>query len=437
MIPVLRNPVQTVRRKYSDITSGPTGRAMLLFTIEGIVFTLVNNMIHNNNNLFALRLGASDMEISLLTTFSQIVGLIFLIPGAVITDRMPNKRRMVIISLCLLAVSYMFIGFVPAFGEYRFLAFLILLSISVCPLTIYNTSWQAYFSDVIAVEYRNRVLSKRIGGTFFAGIVVSMVTGVLLASATEPETKIMIHQLFFWMAGVLLLFQIFALSRINNTNNIDVKNSIGLKDVKKSIVGLFTNKMFLGFFATALFFYLTWHLDWTLYFIGQVRYLGMNEAWLSYAGIGGTLVQFLSVGFWSRINDKMGVRFGLILGGVGIACGSLSMIVSTSVPTTIGPTVFLVLNTVCNLTFATIPLNILQCLLQVIPENNKTLNISIYTVFISLSNAFMPMLGVKMYTALGADLKGLQLSYLIIFSIRLISIGLWVLRWFLLRKEAK
>ncbi len=409
---------------------------MILFAIEGILFTLVNNMVNNNNNLFALRLGASDIQISLLTTFSQIAGLIFLVPGAVMTDRLPNKRRMLIVSLSLLAVSYLFIGFVPALGAYRYLAFLIMLSISVCPLTVYNISWQAYFSDVVAVERRNRVLSKRTAGTFLAGIAVSVVTGALLASAADTQAKILVHQIFFWAACILLILQIFVLTRIKSTNTA-TQTVIGLKDLAKAVTGLFKSKKFLGFFGVALFFYIAWQIDWTLYFIGQVRYLGMNEAWLSYVAIGGTLVQFLSVGFWSKVNEKMGVRFGIIPGGLTLIGCPLAMIISTSIPISMGPTVFLILHTICNVTFATIPLNILQCLLQVIPEKNKTLSISIYTVFISLSNAFMPMLGVKLYEAFGGDLKAFQLSFVIIFIIRIISMGLWVLRWLLLRKEGE
>jgi hypothetical protein len=331
---------------------------------------------------------------------------------------------MLIVSLSLLAVSYLFIGFVPALGAYRYTAFLIMLSISVCPLTVYNISWQAYFSDVVAVERRNRVLSKRTAGTFLAGIAVSVVTGALLASAADTQAKILVHQIFFWAACILLILQIFVLTRIKSTNTA-TQTVIGLKDLAKAVTGLFKSKKFLGFFGVALFFYIAWQIDWTLYFIGQVRYLGMNEAWLSYVAIGGTLVQFLSVGFWSKVNEKMGVRFGIIPGGLTLIGCPLAMIISTSIPISMGPTVFLILHTICNVTFATIPLNILQCLLQVIPEKNKTLSISIYTVFISLSNAFMPMLGVKLYEAFGGDLKAFQLSFVIIFIIRVISMGLW------------
>ena len=304
------------------------------------------------------------------------------------------------------------------------------------PLTLYNMSWQAYFSDVIAIEHRNRILSTRTAGTFLAGIAVSLVCGNLLAAAAGTDAKIRIHQGFFWTACVLLIIQVIVLRRIESGSE-GTRKIVSLSEIKATVAGLFRNKIFLSFFGASLFFHMTWQLDWTLYFLGQVRYLGLDEAWLSYVSIGGTLVQFLSVGLWRRVNEKTGVRFGIILGSAGLTCCTLSMLAATSVPASAGPVLFLVLHTLSNVTFATIPMNLLQCLLQGIPEKNKTLSISIYTVFIALSNAFMPVTGVRIYTAFGADLNAYQAAFRIIFCLRLISTGLWILRWLMLRREAK
>lgn len=73
--------------------------------------------------------------------------------------------------------------------------------------------------------------------------------------------------------------------------------------------------------------------------------------------------------------------------------------------------------------FATVNLNMIQCLLQVIPNKNKTLSISFYTILVTLSNAFMPMVGVLIYTKLGANLAGLQTTFGIIFVLRIVSTG--------------
>ncbi|HEY8349190.1 MAG TPA: MFS transporter [Clostridia bacterium] len=436
MVPQLMKPLRAFRRKYAYVTAQPSGRAAVFFTFEGILYTLAFSMINNNNNLFAMRLGASDLQISLLTTFSQITGLTFLIPGAILTDRLSDKRRMVTLALLMLSVSYFLIGFTPFFGSYRYYAFLVLMSISVCPLTLYNTSWQAYFSDVIPIEHRNRILSSRTAGTFLAGMAVSLVCGNLLAAFEGYDAKIRVHQSFFWTASVLLIIQIIVLNRIDHTGD-GTRKAVKLSEIKDTIVGLSRNKLFLSFLGTSLFFHMTWQSDWTLYFLGQVRYLGLNEAWLSYVSIGGTLAQFLSVGLWRRVNDKMGVRFGIIFGNIGLAGCVASMLIATGVPASAGPVVFLVLNTLSNVTYPAVQMNLLQCLLQVAPEKNKTLSISIYTMFITLSNAFMPMAGVAVYTALGGDLSAYRTTFWIIFCLRIISTGLWTLRWYLLRNEPK
>jgi hypothetical protein len=197
------------------------------------------------------------------------------------------------------------------------------------------------------------------------------------------------------------------------------------------------NKKFLGFLGVALFFYMCWQADWTLYYIGQIKYLKLNEAWLSYVSVGGSLVQFLTIGFWSNINEKYGVRFPVIVGSLALSLFPLVMILCTTLSSDIAPLTFLILSTLSNFAFATITLNIIQCLLQVIPEKNKTLSISIYTFIVALSNAVMPIVGVRVYTVLGGDLKAFQITFLIIFVFRIVATVLWILRWWLLRGEPK
>jgi hypothetical protein len=182
---------------------------------------------------------------------------------------------------------------------------------------------------------------------------------------------------------------------------------------------------------------MTWHIDWTLYFLGQVKYLGMNEAWLSYASIGNAIIQFVTIGFWSRLNMKKGIRFSIIFGSLGLATFPITMIIATSIPSAYAKLAFIIMNSMSSLAFATVTLNMQLLLLQVLPEKNKTLNISLYTMLVTLSNAFMPLAGVALYTAMGADLKAYQTMFRIIFVLRLISTSLWILRWWIMRKESK
>ena len=414
--------------------SEPNNKVMRLFIYEGIIITLINNMVGSHNNLYATRLGAGDYELGLATMIPQLVGMAVLIPGGILTDNLKSKRDMVTSALFMVACVYVLIGFVPALGSYRLGAFLVLLSISSAPMTLYNVSWQAYFSDVIHPNGRNRVLAIRSSLSFLMGITITLTAGALLSSASTNADKIRLHQMFLWAAALLLLVQIIVLRRIPS-KPLEQRSKFKLSALKKAFTELIHNRRFLGFIGVAIFFYMTWHIDWTLYFIGQTQYLGMNESWLSYVNIGGAIVQFLTMGIWSKINSKHGVRLAIIFGSLGLSLCPIGMIIATSIDIANAKLIFLIMHTLFHITLATTTLNILQCLLQVIPENNKTLNISIYTTLVMLSNGLMPIVGVYIYRMLGANLKALQLVFAIVFVLRLIASGLWALRWWMLRKE--
>ncbi len=407
---------------------------MYLFALEGIFITIINNIINNNNNLFATRMEASNFELSLVTSLPQFVGVLVLIPGGILSDRMSNKRRMLIISLISLSSVYLVLGFVPFFGQFRLIAFICLLALAMGPLTIYNASWQAYFSDVVRIEDRNRVFTLRTKGTFLFNTITPLLTGALLARTALNSEKIKLHQMFFWCAAFFIFVQIFILMKISG-GDIHPKRTNGLRELKIAAYDLIHNKKLMGFIGVAIFFYMSWQADWTMYYIGQVDYLKYNEAWLSYVVVGGAVVQFITIGFWSRMNEKFGVRVPIIIGSFALSLFPLCMNYATSLPVGKGAVVFLVLNTLSNFAFASIFLNIPQCLLQVVPEKNKTLSISIYTVMTSFSNAIMPIAGVQLYTALGSDLRALHITFYAIFVMRIIATLLWIIRWWHMRKD--
>lgn len=414
--------------------TAPRNRVIRLFTYEGILITLINNLVNSHNNLYAIRLGAGDFELGLVTMLPQLIGMLVLIPGGILTDVLKDKRDMVTSALFAVACIYVLIGFVPMLGSYRLMSYIALLAISSAPMTIYNVSWQAYFSDVVHPNGRNRVLAVRTSLSFLIGISITLLAGALLSSASSNAEKIRLHQVFLWLAAALLLIQIFVLKGIKS-EKLKSGKLLSISELKNAFVDLIHNRKFLGFVSVAILFYMTWHMDWTLYFIGQVQYLGMDEAWLSYVNIGNAIIQFLTMGIWSRINSRRGVRFAIIFGSLGLSLCPLGMIFTTSIHTANAKLIFLIINTLFNITLATTALNILQCLLQVIPEKNKTLNISIYTALVMLSNGVMPFVGVSIYQFLGADVHALHTVFWVIFFLRLIATSLWTLRWWVLRRE--
>ena len=64
---------------------------------------------------------------------------------------------------------------------------------------------------------------------------------------------------------------------------------------------------------------------------------------------------------------------------------------------------FIIIGLVGNIPQCVISMCTVQMLLQVCPRANRALIISLYTLFVTLSNSLLPLLGVQVYTALGSN----------------------------------
>jgi MFS family permease len=406
--------------------------------MDGLLAALAVNIASNNNNLFALRLGAGDYQLSLVQFLPQIFTMIILIPGGLFAGSLQNKRRVITGALITGAIGYLlcslspFFRFTPHSSEfnpaYSVYFFLVFLALAAGSMATYNISWQSFFPEVVDIKERNWVLTTRSHMDVFISIPLPLLVGTILLHAASGRGKILVHQFFYVFAALFLI-----LAAINYRGIIAVRPAapkrVSFSEIKKSTQSLLRNRQYLLFIAAALFFYMTWHFDWTLYFIGQVTYLKMNEFQIGLTTLGATAAQFLTMRFWSRVNEKHGVAFPVIFGILGLSLCPVVMIISTSLPVSFGRFVFLPLHAIVSLPLATTTLNMLQCLLHVANEENVSFSISVYTCLICLSNAVMPVAGIALYRALGGDRNGLRLAFAIIFVLRIAAAGFWLLRW--------
>lgn len=432
----LRTVMARMRAMISLKGRSEIDRNVFLFAIEGVIYNLILNLSYNNNNLYAQRLGANAFELTFVSLMPHLMGVMVLIPSGIFADRMTNKRKMVWIAVMTMFCSLILQACAPFFGEGRLYAFFVFLAFTGGAIAIYNSTWQAYFADVMPEQRRNWALSVKNRLIFVIGIVIPLCTGAILSSFVENDQKIIVHQVFLFLAAAFALVQIATLGKISGGEVIP-RQKTPLTETLTTIKGLLKNKRFMIFVVIALLFYMSWHMDWTLYYLSEVSYLGANEAWLSYFNISSALVQFLTIGFWTKFNEKFGVRAGFIFAGVGLLISPFVVNISLSVPAAYGLTTFLVIHAISNIPFSLINLNSIQCLLQVIDPNNKALSVALYTILITLSNAIMPMAGVTLYTHMGENLAGLMHTYWIILGIRLVTTLLLAARWWVLRREPK
>lgn len=430
--------------KIKDFFSGENMSAkqhnLVMFAIDGVLITIIQNLVWQNVNLFAQLMGATPEQLSFMTFLNQIVTVAVLFPMGIISDRVKNKRVILNGALILLMVFYLFAALTPIFGKYALYIFIPIISFGAAGRQLYTSTWNAFFKDATPEQDRNDVMAVRTRFTLILGVIVPLITGAILSSTDSDTTKVMIHQCYIISAIFVALLLIFVLRRIKGgevevrTDENGKKSKIDLKDAFKTIT---KNKQYMFFMGCLFFFYVSWQIDWTIWYVGRVEYLQLNEFWLSVSNVAGTLGQFASIGYWRKINEKKGVRFGTMFGAYGLAFASISIIVSTLIyesgQVVLAYISFMVIWFLSNLPQPVNVLNLPLCLMEVADEKYSALCISLFTILTTITNAIMPSIGVFLYNTFGANADGFRMTYVIIFFLRLCAGTLWFYRYRKLR----
>ena len=404
------------------------------YMAEGIMCTVVLSFAQNTNYLFLTRLGATDIQLGLIQFAPQLTNMLILLPGGIIADSFANKKKMVMFAMCMAAVFYVAIVFSPMLGEFKIFWFITMLSLSAGMITLYNTSWQSFFPEVIPVEERNKTLTLRQTWRLVPAVLIPLCTGMILSLLKDNESKITAHQTFFVISAVFVSFQVYFINKLKSVNPAPAMG-ISLTNLKKAAGMLAKNKKFLIFTPTILVFYIAFHLDWTFYFIGMTKYLGLNEAMLGVAIVVEALAQFLTIRFWSRLNEKYGVTLPLFFAMLLLAFFTPVMVLATRITSPLNLYVFFIGYAMCSVGLASVLLNVFQCLLQVLEDKFRTICISIFNMSVALSNAVMPITGVALYNFFGGDLNALHIVCWIVFIARMFAAFLWLLRWYLTERR--
>ena len=140
--------------------------------------------------LFVLALGATKGQIGLMTALASLMAVVLLIPGAILAERLPSRKWLVVASgggvarlalLCLAILPFFVHG--PAM-----VAVAIGMKIVMDGFTnLSNPAWTALTADIVPLQWRGRYFGTRnsamgvanIGVTYLGGSIITRVGGLL------------------------------------------------------------------------------------------------------------------------------------------------------------------------------------------------------------------------------------------------------------------
>ncbi|MGB7606303.1 MAG: MFS transporter [Lutisporaceae bacterium] len=366
-------------KAYKDVYS----QNMYFYIVNGILFTLVTNLYKPFAQKFLYRLGGGETHVSLYNSLPGLIALFAIIPGILYMCKAVSKKK-VLSNIFLLSrfiiLLYAFVPFLPL--ALQPITFVIITALMSFPESVSTTALQSFTADVFDENKRAKAITSKNKYTTFASFIsLILLAQILKLFGTTNEKAVIAYQIFFVLAFVVGLFEIFTLNKLKETS-INEESCINFK---QSIKEVFSNKAYLGFLACSLLFHFGWQMGWSLFSIYQIDNLKADETWITILSVTSGVVMFLSFNFWSRLITKKGNSLAATFATMGMAATPILYVMSRNlyVLTLSG----LIMGFFTAGTFTVL----LNFLLEVSPQKNRIMYVAVHATLTNVTLFIGPL----------------------------------------------
>lgn len=365
---------------------------------HGIIANIALNMVNPFVGIFAVRLGATNYQIGLVSSAPALVGLLSMIPGGKFIDSRIDRKRWCAIFMLMHRLFYLLLAAIPFFTPDKRAGVLVLtLALMNLPGSIANVSWQGFISRVVPHKRRASAFAKRSLAMNVAGTVAVLIAGRVLDILTYP----MGYQLVFAAAFAFALTEIWVFKHLQELPDaaegalaVEISVPAFLSGLPRAIIDdlreIVTRPRFVRFVLTSIFFYFAWQVAWPLFTLYQVRELGATNLWVSILNLSNTGGSLVGYGFWSKHMERNGSLKTLFISTLGIFIVPVVYAFSRSLYT------IAFFNILTGAIFSGVMLSLFNSLLDMTPDERKTTYIAYYNTAITASTIFAPMAGVAL-----------------------------------------
>jgi len=345
---------------------------------------------------FALRLGASNADIGLLSSIPSLLVILVALPAGRFIMGRHNPKKWIVASLAVHRASFTLIVLLPfviGFGlPVGTISVWIFILIGI-PAHFFNIGFFSLLADVVSEERRATVFSARAIVNNAASAVLIFVFGVWLKEAPYPVN----YQVMFGV-GILTSFisiQYLAKIVVPHRPPPTASRLSLFEEVRKLRVALLENA---GFRSIVRNTFIQAFLLWTagpLFILYYIKTCGADEGWLGVNGTVSGLVTIASYVFWRRWMHRFGESTTL----------KITMVLASTFPLLVGlsPSLVLILlaNALNAFANAGVGLSHFNTLLKVMPENSRTEYTAYWSFLMNAGACVAPLVGVQLSEWLG------------------------------------
>lgn len=388
-------------------------------------FGVVSGTAVNFLNVYATRLGASGLQIGLLTAAAAVVNLFLAIPAGHWISKRPTGQA-VFWSSVLFRIGYFFWIPLPWFfnEQGQIWALIVLAFLMAIPLTPLGVGFNALFAEAVPDRYRARVAGTRNVTFAIAYMLTSLIAGYILKNTEFPGG----YQVIFIIGAfgaAMSSYHIYHVKPLQDENPasppapipVAASQSVSPRSLTAALRLDVWNSKFKHVLLAMFIFHFSHYLSSPLYPIFNVRVLNLNDSHLG----NGTALYYLSVLLAStqlgRIVNRFGNKRVTGWGVAGMASYPLMLAFAQNVWQ------FYALSFLGGFLFALVNGAYANYMLENIPPDDRPSHLAWYTIMFNFAILASSLIG-----PVTADAIGL-INALIVFGIARILAGLFLLKW--------
>jgi MFS family permease len=345
-------------------------------------------------SVFALRLGASNLMVGLLTSLPALINVLFQIPAARLIERDRDRRHILLVSGLFMRLSAFLVALVPFLRGWRAEAVVYITALGTIPAAISNVAFTAMLADVVAPRDRAHVVSVRNALLSAVTMVTVLASGRVLDIITFPIN----YQLIFTLAFLTSLLSLYYLGRVAMPRAEPTPGGVAAPerpDLRQWLRTLLAQRDYARFGLGAFVFHWGLYLPLPLYAIYRVRELGISDGWIGALSTLESAITIVSYYVWGKIAARRGSRFVLLCGVLGLCFYPLGTALSRSVEP------LLLVVSISGIFAPAWTLGLFNGLLEVVPAERPATYVATFNTLMNVPAFIAPLLGTTAAGILG------------------------------------
>ena len=381
----------------------PEDRNIRLLYLDTASGGVVSAGVYTFLPVFLVRLGASSLWVSLLTSLPAILMAVLILPAGLLVQRQRDLVRFTTWGRVLHRLFFLLFPLAPfLLRDHLVETMVVLWALKAIPEAFINLSWTGAMAEVVPARRRPSVNGNRWALMSLASAVSVAAFGYLLERLAFPVSyQIVFFVSFLTAAASIYLFGSIKLpvSGGSSATEGDVppgRPSSGSKPAQRHpliqrlreyVAPLVETPVFLRYLATTFVLRLGIFLPEALYSVYWIRQLGASDAWIGWQATAGSLALVVGYFVWGRVATRKGHYLVLVVCTVGMGVYPLLTGLITA------PVWLPVVALVRGVFFTGINIAFFDILLQVSPVGTRPSFVAVYYLSGQAASFLAPIAG--------------------------------------------